>query len=327
MSSILLKLRVGLLGFIFTAIGFGLYLCAVILNLLSYGIPLLSEPAIWCAWFAGLPLTIGITALLFEIFCISKLRKDKCSQPLSYLDSKQATVVLTAYNDELSIAKSVLDFFESPFVNRVIVIDNNSEDSTVCQALSAGAQVIIEQSPGYGRCVYRALLEGSKFLDTQFVILCEGDMTFRALDIEKLMSYRNHATVVNGTRIVEQLRENETQLSSFMFFGNFAAAKILELKHLGRGTVTDLGTTYKLARSEFLRKNLDLFDSSINLEFNAHFLDTLLENKISFVEVPITFHPRVGVSKGGNTSNLRALKVGLNMLLGITFGWKFVKRN
>ena len=28
------------------------------------------------------------------------------------------------------------------------------------------------------------------------------------------------------------------------------------------------------------------------------------------VECPITFHPRVGVSKGGNTNDLRALQVG-----------------
>jgi hypothetical protein len=28
------------------------------------------------------------------------------------------------------------------------------------------------------------------------------------------------------------------------------------------------------------------------------------------------------VSKGGNVSNVRALKVGLRMILGLTFGWK-----
>ena len=39
------------------------------------------------------------------------------------------------------------------------------------------------------------------------------------------------------------------------------------------------------------------------------------------VECPITFHPRVGVSKGGNVNNWRALKVGLRMILGLCFGW------
>jgi len=46
-----------------------------------------------------------------------------------------------------------------------------------------------------------------------------------------------------------------------------------------------------------------------------------LESEFVLVECPITFHPRVGVSKGGNVSNRRALKVGLRMMAGILFGW------
>lgn len=61
---------------------------------------------------------------------------------------------------------------------------------------------------------------------------------------------------------------------------------------------------------------------AINLEFNAHFLDTALAEGVSLVECPITFHPRVGVSKGGNVNNRRALQVGLRMMRGIVFGWR-----
>jgi hypothetical protein len=68
---------------------------------------------------------------------------------------------------------------------------------------------------------------------------------------------------------------------------------------------------------------LPIVDSNINLEFNAHFLDTALTYGFSIVECPVTFHGRVGVSKGGNVSNARALKVGLRMLAGIIFStWK-----
>ena len=48
---------------------------------------------------------------------------------------------------------------------------------------------------------------------------------------------------------------------------------------------------------------------TVNLEFNAHFLDTALDHACDIVECPITFHPRVGVSKGGNVKNRRALCV------------------
>jgi hypothetical protein len=66
---------------------------------------------------------------------------------------------------------------------------------------------------------------------------------------------------------------------------------------------------------------LGRFDPGVNLEFNAHFLDRVIGSGFRLVEAPITFHPRVGQSKGGNTSNLRALSVGLRMLIGILFDW------
>ena len=77
-------------------------------------------------------------------------------------------------------------------------------------------------------------------------------MTFRASDIDKLLAYADHAHIVNGTRIVEQLRDYSTQLSTFMYYGNFFVGKLLEAKHLGRGTFTDVGTTYKLIRRDSL---------------------------------------------------------------------------
>jgi hypothetical protein len=64
----------------------------------------------------------------------------------------------------------------------------------------------------------------------------------------------------------------------------------------------------------------------VNLEFNAYFMDQVLAHGFSLVECPVTFHARVGVSKGGNVNNLRALKVGLRMLFGIVVSWKPLAR-
>src|ERR1035438_5636427 len=204
-------------------------------------------------------------------------------------------------------------------VKRVIVVSNNSKDRTMDRALEAGAIAVNEEHQGYGHCVYRCLTESMQWDDTELVALCEGDMTFRAADLDKFVAYISHAEIVNGTRIVEQLREYDTQLSTFMYYGNFFAGKLLEAKHLGRGTFTDLGTTYKVMRRDTVQGILQLLQPSVNLEFNAHFLDTALRHGFSIVECPITFHPRVGESKGGNVNNLRAFKVGLRMFWGLTF--------
>jgi hypothetical protein len=160
-----------------------------------------------------------------------------------------------------------------------------------------------------------------EYKDTELVVLCEGDMTFRAADIEKFIAYIPHADIVGGTRIVEQLRSYDTQLTTFMYYGNFFVGKLLELKHLGKGTFTDVGTTYKMIRRGAIGELLPNLNPSVNLEFNAHFLDTALESGLTLVECPITFFPRSGQSKGGNMNNGRALKVGLRMILGLSLGW------
>jgi glycosyltransferase involved in cell wall biosynthesis len=232
------------------------------------------------------------------------------------------TVALTAYNDEPSIALATADFLSHPRVRRVIVVDNNSRDGTCAAAERAGALVVKEERQGYGWCVYRALSEASRWEDTDLTLLCEGDMTFRAHDIDKFLAYIAHADIVNGTRIVEQLRQSRTQLSTFMYYGNFFVGKLLEVKHIGKGTFTDVGTTYKLCRNEALARLLPLLNPRINLEFNALFLDTALAQGIQIVECPVTFHARVGVSKGGNVSNVRAFKVGMRMIAGILTGWR-----
>ena len=230
--------------------------------------------------------------------------------------------MLTAYNDDLSIAEAVADFQLHPLVERVIVVDNNSRDRTVGARQAAGATVIMETRQGYGRCVYRCFQEALEQSSAELIVLCEGDMTFRARDLDKFLAYADHAEVVNGTRIVEQLRDYSTQLSTFMYYGNFFVGKLLELKHLGRGTFTDVGTTYKLVRRKSLERLLPELNPEVNLEFNAHFMDVALARGVRIVECPITFHPRVGLSKGGNVNNGRALMVGLRMLWGLCFGWR-----
>jgi glycosyltransferase involved in cell wall biosynthesis len=241
---------------------------------------------------------------------------------LEPISDRRVVTVLTAYNDDMSIAQAVTDFQRHPLVERVIVVDNNSRDRTFEEASNAGATVMKEERQGYGRCVYRCFQEALRQSDAELIVVCEGDMTFRARDLDKLLAYVDHADVVNGTRIVEQLRDYSTQLSTFMYYGNFFAGKLLEFKHLGRGTFTDVGTTYKLVRRKSLQRLLPVLNPEVNLEFNAHFMDVALAHGERVVECPITFHPRVGISKGGNVNNSRALKVGLRMIRGFCFGWR-----
>src|SRR6266699_2383024 len=83
---------------------------------------------------------------------------------------------------------AIVYFRSHPLVRRVIVVDNNSQDKTFDIATRAGARVVKETNPGYGSCVYRCFQEALDE-DVELIVLCEGDMTFRANDLKKLLAY------------------------------------------------------------------------------------------------------------------------------------------
>jgi hypothetical protein len=311
-------------GFLLMLAGATTYLAGVVLAFLRLLFVHHGPPTPWIqamVWYSGVPTIAGLLLVTLDLaFLLPRKRRTQRWNDRDF-EVSGVTVALTAYNDEDSIFDAVRDFRNHPKVKRVIVVSNNSKDATMQRALDAGALVFNEPQPGYGRCVYRCYQEALHFEDTEAIVLCEGDRTFRARDIDKLLAYLPHAEIVNGTRIVEQLREYHTQLTTFMYYGNFFVGKLLELQHLGKGTFTDVGTTYKLLRRDALQRLMPLLNPGINLEFNAHFLDVALSQDFTLIECPVTFHGRVGVSKGGNVNDFRALGVGLRMIRGISLGW------
>jgi glycosyltransferase involved in cell wall biosynthesis len=314
-----------LYGVLCFVVGMAMYVTGVLLVFPRYLLnlhALLDPVAEWLVWYSGVPIMIGIVLALFDLLYM--LQHKKPDVPVRYIpvQRRRVTVALTAYNDEDSIAGAVEDFLAHPLVERVIVVSNNSRDATFARAQAAGALTFNEPAPGYGRCVHRCLSEAVRFDDTEFVVLCEGDSTFRAYDVEKLLAYAPHADIVNGSRIVEPLRQYLTQLTVFMYYGNLFVGKLLEAKYLGRGTITDVGTTYKLCRRDALVGLLPHLNPCVNLEFNAHFLDTALSRGLLLLECPITFHARIGLSKGGNINNWRGFTVGARMIYGLLSDWK-----
>jgi glycosyltransferase involved in cell wall biosynthesis len=306
-------------------VGLALYLVGVVMAIPRY---LLGNPPgllafnEWLVWYSGAPLLFGLILAATDLFLLlERKRSPRIDVRTDTLASRRVVVALTAYDDEASITDAVRDFQAHPLVDEVIVVSNNSRDDTLRRALMAGATAVNEPRQGYGSCVYRCL-ELALARGTELIVLCEGDRTFRAHDLDKFLAYAPHADIVNGTRTVERLRARHTQLSTFMYYGNLFVGKLLEAKHVGRATITDVGTTYKLCRRDALLRVMPRLNPAVNLEFNAHFLDMALGLGCDIVECPVTFHPRVGISKGGNVNNGRALRVGLRMVFGITCNWR-----
>src|SRR5262249_51361284 len=148
-------------------------------------------------WYSGVPTTMGLTLIGLDLaLLLPAKRRESHRRMLEPVLDKRALVLLTAYNDEESIAPVVADFRRHPAVREVIVVENNSTDRTFDEAARAGARVVTEERPGYGRCVFRCFEEALADAGDELIVLCEGDMTFRAQDIDKLFTYIDHADIV-----------------------------------------------------------------------------------------------------------------------------------
>jgi hypothetical protein len=127
MNRIVLYLFIGFLISIIFLIGF-----SFILLISNYNFKLIH--GILFSFFS-----ISFFGLVYNLVFLQPKRKLLKTVHYEPITNPELTVVLTAYNDELSIQDAVLDFKNHPNVKRVIVVSNNSKDRTIHFAEEAGA--------------------------------------------------------------------------------------------------------------------------------------------------------------------------------------------
>ena len=83
------------------------------------------------------------------------------------------SVIIPALNEEEPIAAVVRDCLTTGLPGEIIVVDNGSADRTAERASAAGAKVVSEPTPGYGR----ACAAGVRALspDCKLVVFLDGD--------------------------------------------------------------------------------------------------------------------------------------------------------
>ena len=270
------------------------------------------------AWFLSFNLfVISLILIGIDTLILSKIKYPKAETVMfKPLKSAKLHVAIIAYNEAKSIGKVVKDFKDRPEVDKVIVIDNNSTDGTALKAIDAGAAVCFEMIQGYDATCIRALIEGSQ--DSDLMVLVEGDSTFRARDLPKMLSYIENCHVALGNRNNVELVDRKTQLNDFLIYGNIFLAKLLQSKYYGKTRLTDVGTTYKLMRSDFVRKLLPQLKVYKGHAYNPFSMEVFIKNG-KVVEVPVTFTTRIGESKGANRGYWPSFIVGLQMWKNILF--------
>jgi glycosyl transferase family 2 len=250
-------------------------------------------------------------AALVILFLIHRFLVPPRDSDYRSLDGARVHVGLTAYNDEVCIAEAVREFKACQEAARVIVVENNSRDRTFAEARQAGADAVFtEVAPGYGACCRRALDETAQGADV--IVLCEGDLTFTARDMKKLLAYLENCDLVLGTRATQELRESGTQMDWLINPFNQIVAKLIQVRFWGT-RLTDVGCTYRALRIEAYHRLRGTLWVCGN-HFSPHMFIQALKLGMRVIEVPIVFRRRGGESKGVGSNKVKAARVAVRML-------------
>lgn len=176
----------------------------------------------------------------------------------------------------------------------VLVVDNGSRDRTAEVARAAGARVVAEPSPGYGRACQRGLAElADASAPPDVVVFLDADDSLAARQLDRLVKplARGEAELVTGRRVGP-----EEGVPGHAKLGNAAAAAVL------RGVygvpVTELGPFRAARFRPLLRLGLDHPDFGWNVQMEVR----AAKAGYRVVEVPVLHRPRRrGTSKISHT--------------------------
>ena len=122
--------------------------------------------------------------------------------------SKNITVILPAYNEEVSIGSIVL--LTRFYADNVIVVDDGSSDRTAEVARKAGAEVIVhEVNQGKGVALKTGFTAAAS-LGADVIVTMDSDGQHNPADIPKLVEpiLKGEADMVNGSRYLNGMDKN-----------------------------------------------------------------------------------------------------------------------
>ena len=203
-------------------------------------------------------------------------------------------VIIPAYNEADSIVKVIGEI--PKIVSEIIVVNNNSTDNTEANAKNAGATVLTEKHKGYGN----ACLKGLEYIANQqvkpdIIVFLDGDYSDNPQELTKLVApiIEHDIDLVIGAR-VKNLREVGS-MTAPQIFGNWLATHLMAL--FFGATFTDLGPFRAIKYDKLLLLNMidKTYGWTVEMQLKV------LKKKFTYVEVPVKYRNRIGVSKVSGT--------------------------
>jgi len=225
-------------------------------------------------------------------------------------------VIIPAYNEQDSIGLVINDIPE--IVDEVIVISNNSTDNTEENAKKAGATVLKEPRKGYGY----ACLKGMEYVaglsqKPEIIVFLDGDYSDYPEQLTEVVApiIEKDIDFVVGAR-VEEYREKGA-MTPQQVFGNWLATFLMKLFFGAK--FTDLGPFRAIKYDKLLA--LEMQDKTYGWTVEMQL--KVLKKKFSYVEIPMKYRNRIGVSKVSGTVK-GTVMAGIKILTWI-FKYSFKK--
>ena len=204
-------------------------------------------------------------------------------------------VIIPAFNEENGVGQVILEI-PKDIVAEIIVVNNASTDDTERIAREAGATVLRELIPGYGR----ACLKGIGYLATavnkpDIVVFLDADHSDYPEEIRELIKpiVENKADLVIGSRALGG--KEKGSMTPQQIFGNWLATRLL--KWIYKVKFTDLGPFRAIRFSKLLELNMQdkTYGWTVEMQLKAA--------KMGYrcVEVPVRYRKRIGFSKISGT--------------------------
>jgi glycosyltransferase involved in cell wall biosynthesis len=219
-------------------------------------------------------------------------------------------VIIPAYNEQDSIANVINDIPKT--VDEIIVISNNSTDNTEINAKKAGATVLKEHQKGYGF----ACLKGMDYISKQeikpeIIVFLDGDYSDYPEQLTEIVTpiINDNIDFAIGSR-VKEFREIGS-MTPQQIFGNWLATFLMKL--LFGAKFTDLGPFRAIKYDKLLALKMEdkTYGWTVEMQLKA------LKQKLTYVEIPMKYRNRIGVSKVSGTVK-GSIFAGIKIL-----GWIF----
>lgn len=193
------------------------------------------------------------------------------------------TVIIPVFNEQKTIKESLRRVLSQSVVERVLVVDDGSTDSTpeILSKFVSNKLTVFKHIKNKGKGA--ALKTGFSKVGGGFVIVQDADLEYNPSEYSKLLKEASSNLAVYGSRIKGQ----NAHAYRRTYLGNVLVTSICNL--LFGTNLTDSYTCYKLLPTKIAR---ELKLTSDGFEIEAEITAKLLKKCIKIIEVPIKYHPR-----------------------------------